>query len=245
MNALSLGSAFLMGLLGGVHCVLMCGGVVGTLAAGLPKQQSAGARLQYLLSYNAGRITSYTALGLAAGGAGAASSALLPVDVARIAVRLVAALVMLGTGLYLAGFTKVFAGLERMGRPLWAHVEPWARRLMPVRSPGRAIALGMLWGMMPCGLVYAAVALALVAGSAASGAMTMLAFGLGTLPALLVVGGLAEVVRGLARAPRIRQTAGLLIALSGSAHLVMTGLQAGWLPAELMGEKPHCCASHR
>jgi sulfite exporter TauE/SafE len=93
-------------------------------------------------------------------------------------------------------------------------------------------------------MVYAAVALAFASGSAASGALTLFAFGLGTLPALLIVGGLAEGVRRLSRNLRVRQTAGLLIALSGSVHLMMAGMQAGWVPASITGEKAPCCAGH-
>jgi sulfite exporter TauE/SafE len=101
------------------------------------------------------------------------------------------------------------------------------------------VLLGSLWGTLPCGLVYAAVALALSAGSAAAGGALMLAFGLGTLPTLLLAGTLAEGMRHLSRIPRIRQTVGVLIALSGAVNLMMTGMQAGWVPT---GEKPACCA---
>jgi len=107
-----------------------------------------------------------------------------------------------------------------------------------------AVALGALWGFLPCGLVDGAVALALGSGSATAGALTMFAFGLGTLPALLVVGGLAEGVRRLARNLRVRQTAGLLIALSGSVHLMMASMQAGWIPTSPATQEAPCCAGH-
>ena len=245
MNPFTIGSAFLMGLFGGVHCVLMCGGLVGLFCAGLPTEQQRTLRgkLGYLLAYNAGRIGAYTSAGLLAGGFGALALASAPFHGAQIALRLVAALVMLGAGLHLAGFFRAFARIEAIGRPLARLVEPFVRQKLRVRSYLSAALLGLCWGFLPCGMVYAALALALVSGSWAGGGATMLAFGLGTLPALLVAGTLAEGLRGLSRIPRVRQSAGLFIALSGSVHLMLTGLQAGWIPASLLGdETPTCCA---
>jgi hypothetical protein len=243
INAFAVGSAFLMGLFGGVHCVVMCGGVVGTLCARAPDPSPRGRALS-LLSYNAGRIATYTALGAFAGGVGAASATALPFAGAQIALRLGAALIMIGAGLYLAGLLSAFARIEGAGGRLFRLIGPLWGRLKDARSPAASVALGALWGFLPCGMVYAAVAMALAAGSATAGGLTLLAFGLGTLPALLIVGGLAEGVRRLSRNLRVRQTAGLLIALSGSVHLMMAGMAAGWVPASLTGEKPPCCAGH-
>lgn len=240
----AVGSAFLMGLFGGVHCVLMCGGIVGTLCARVPDPSTRGRALR-LLSYNAGRILTYSVLGAFAGGVGAASANALPFEGAQIGLRLAAALIMIGAGLYLAGALRSFAKIEGAGGVLFRVIAPLWRRLTQggaARSSGAAVLLGSLWGFLPCGLVYAAVALAFASGSAPAGGLTLLAFGLGTLPALLVVGGLAEGVRRLSRNIRVRQTAGLLIALSGAVHLMMAGMQAGWVPASLTGEKAPCCA---
>jgi sulfite exporter TauE/SafE len=242
MNVFALGSSFLMGLFGGVHCLVMCGGIVGVLCAGLEPRARARVRLRYLLAYNAGRIATYAAIGTLAGALGASTTARLTFHSAQIGVRLLAALTMIAAGLYLAGVLRSFARIEDAGRPLWRLVEPLRKRIGVVRSPAHALALGAIWGLLPCGMVYAAAALALFAGSAVSGGATMLAFGLGTLPALLVAGALAEGVR-ISRIPHIRQTAGLLVALSGSVHLLLTGMQAGWLPAWAGSERPACCAS--
>ncbi|MFT3765722.1 MAG: sulfite exporter TauE/SafE family protein [Minicystis sp.] len=243
MNTFVIGSAFLMGLFGGVHCVLMCGGVVGTLCARAPNP-TAGGRARDLAAYNAGRILTYSALGAFAGGVGAASASALPFAGAQIALRLGAALIMVGAGLYLAGVFRSFGRIEGAGGVLFRAIGPLWTRLKDARSLGASVGLGALWGFLPCGMVYAAVAMALASGSAAAGGLTLLAFGLGTLPALLIAGGLAEAVRRLSRNARIRQTAGLLIALSGSVHLLMAGMQAGWVPSSLTGEKPPCCAGH-
>lgn len=245
MSPFALGSSFLMGLLGGVHCVLMCGGVVGTLCARTP-DASPGKRTGDLLTYNGGRILTYTLLGAFAGGVGAASASALPSATAQVVMRLGAAAVMIGAGLYLAGALSSFGRIESAGGLVFRVIGPLWRRVMEARSPLASLLLGTLWGLLPCGLVYAAMALSLASGSAGAGAATMLAFGLGTLPALLIVGGLAEGVRRLSRNLRVRQTAGLLIALSGSVHLLMAGMQAGWVPSasKASREQTPCCAGH-
>lgn len=245
MNVFALGSAFLMGVFGGVHCIAMCGGVVGVLCAGLPAGGRAKGRMGFVLSYNAGRITTYSCLGLVAGGLGAASASAFPMRGAQIVLRLSAALIMVGAGLYLADVYRGFARIETAGRPLWRLVEPHARRLGPVRSRPRAMMLGALWGFLPCGLVYAALSMALVSGSVAHGGATMLAFGLGTLPTLIAMGGFAELVRELSRHRVIRKTAGLFIALAGSVHLVMAGMTAGWVPTSFAGSKAPCCVDSK
>lgn len=243
MNTFAIGSAFLMGLFGGVHCVLMCGGVVGTLCARLPDPSPRG-RAGALAAYNGGRILTYTALGAVAGGLGAASATALPFAGAQVALRLVAAAVMIGAGLYLAGIFRSFVLIEGAGGHIFRALGPLWSRLKASRSPVASLSLGALWGFLPCGMVYAALALALSAGSAMAGGLTLLAFGTGTLPALLVAGGLAEGVRRLSRHLRVRQAAGLLIALSGSVHLLMAGMASGWVPSSLLGEKAPCCAGH-
>ncbi len=114
---------------------------------------------------------------------------------------------MVGLGLYLAGAWQRFAVVERVGLPLWRRVEPLARRLVPVRDASTALALGALWGWMPCGLVYAALGLALNAGSAGGGALAMVAFGLGTLPMLMTMGALAARIAVFLRVRWVRRTA--------------------------------------
>src|SRR6185369_4447511 len=147
---------------------------------------------------------SYSAVGALAGGAGALVGQLAPVHVASIALRGMAALLVVAVGLAIAGLASPARALERLGARLFAPLIPLARRFLPFTSPWHALAAGALWGFMPCGLVYSALAVALLAGSAAKGALTMAAFGLGTLPMLLAMGGLASTLSRFVARPRVR-----------------------------------------
>lgn len=196
---------FLVGLLGGTHCVGMCGGIVGALSMG------AARRWSLHFAYNAGRILSYALAGALAGVLGGASLALegqLPI---RIALYLLASLMLVALGLYLVGVTRALAVTERLGQVLWSHLQPWTKRFLPARTPAQAFPLGLLWGWLPCGLVYSALATALSAGSAGRGALAMLAFGLGTLPNLLLAGVLLARLNAFVRRPAVRLLSGLLV----------------------------------
>ena len=192
--------ALLMGLLGAGHCALMCGGVAAA-ACGRPKASFA---------FNAGRIATYTALGAVAG----AASAMAPLF--AIALRPIAAILLVALGLHLAGISSLFTNVERIGMPLWRRLARLTRR------PLHTGVLGAIWGFVPCGLVYAALAVAAASGSASGGALTMLAFGLGTLPIMTLVGALAgSVVARLVTRPWARRTAGLFV--------LALGLHQTWL----------------
>ena len=208
-------AAFLVGLLGGVHCVGMCGGIVGAVSVGLPGQS----RWPLLLGYNAGRIASYALAGAVAGGLGLFFSGLLPVRHAQQALLVLAALFMILLGLYLGGWWPLLARLERLGGHLWKRIEPLGRGLLPVRRPGQALALGLLWGWLPCGLVYSVLIWSVTAGGAAQGALLMLAFGLGTLPNLLLMGAAAARLQRWVRRPGVRRAAGAAILLFGLYQL--------------------------
>jgi len=196
---------FLVGLLGGTHCAGMCGGIVGALAVGTPTGRPA---VTIHLAYNAGRIASYGIAGLLAGAVGQAAGSLLPL---QRGLYLFASLMLIAMGAYLLGATRVLALAERTGNRLWALVQPATRRFMPVRGPAQAFPLGMLWGWLPCGLVYSALTTALASTSATQGALLMLAFGLGTLPNLLLAGLLLARFRRFAQAAVTRNVAGLLV----------------------------------
>ena len=200
---------FLVGLLGGTHCIGMCGGIVGALSIGGP------ARPALHLAYNAGRILSYGLAGALAGGLGGASLVLggqLPL---RLALFVLANLMLIALGLYLMGVTRALAFSERFGQRLWRHVQPLSRRYLPARHVAQAFPLGLLWGWLPCGLVYSALITALTSGSALRGAGLMLAFGAGTLPNLLLAGLLAVRMRAYAAKPAVRLSAGLLVLAYG------------------------------
>lgn len=196
---------FLVGLLGGTHCVGMCGGIVGALAMGAP------ARWSMHLAYNSGRILSYTTAGAIAGALGAAGMGLEGQVPARLILYFLANLMLVALGLYLLGVTRALAFTERAGQALWRHVQPLTRRFLPAHNVGQAFPLGLLWGWLPCGLVYSALATSLTAGSAGRGALMMLAFGFGTLPNLLLAGLLLARLNEFVRRPVVRTVSGLLV----------------------------------
>ncbi len=196
---------FLVGLLGGTHCVGMCGGIVGALSLGAP------ARWSMHLAYNAGRILSYAAAGALAGALGAASLTLDGQAPVRLGLYLLANLMLVALGLYLLGVTRALAFTERAGQHLWRQIQPLTRRFLPAKTVLQAFPLGLLWGWLPCGLVYSALATALSAGSPVRGALLMLAFGLGTLPNLLLAGILLARLNEFVRRPAVRIASGLLV----------------------------------
>jgi uncharacterized protein len=172
-------AAFLLGLTGGVHCFGMCGGIVGALTLGLPLGPGHPLRTRwpYLLAYNVGRIASYAAAGALAGGVGAWAAHLLAVHHAQLGLQILAGLFMILLGCYLAGWWLVLNRLEQAGGVLWRRIEPLGRRLFPVRTPVRALGIGLVWGWLPCGLVYSVLVWAIAAGGAAQGALLLLSFG--------------------------------------------------------------------
>jgi len=214
-------SAVTIGFLGSVHCIGMCGGIVSALNAGLTEshRQSRSLLLAYNVTYNAGRILSYCAAGAIAGLVGAQSTK-LALDVVLPAGELIAGLVLIALGLYLAGWNRAIAWLETLGAYLWKYIQPLGKGFMPVKSPIHAFGLGIVWGWLPCGLVYSALALAMLSASPLQGAFVMLGFGLGTLPMLLFMGRAYDFLRGLVRNPAVRRLAGAVVILLGLYTMV-------------------------
>lgn len=199
---------FLVGLLSGTHCVGMCGGIVTALSAHLPQQKPA---LPLHLAYNIGRLTSYMLAGAIMGALGSLSLLLNDALPVQMALYIAANLMLLAMGLYLLGITGAAAFMEKVGDRLWQRIQPFSKRFLPVRSVRQAFPLGMLWGWLPCGLVYGVLSVALLSGSAWRGALTLLAFGLGTLPNLLLAGLLLARFRRQMQARHIRIVSGLLV----------------------------------
>lgn len=208
MIEFSLLTALLAGLLGGVHCVGMCGGIVAAFSFRADGTQPP---FRLHLAYNLGRISSYTIFGALAGALGASLklATFLP---AQTVLYVLAQVVMILLGLYLAGLNRWVLVFERAGGALWRVVQPLFRRLLPVRSLPQALLAGMAWGWLPCGLVYSVLMSALAAGSATSGAALMLAFGLGTLPNLLGMGLFARQLQPFMQRLWVRRAAGLMVA---------------------------------
>lgn len=221
-------AAFAAGLLGGVHCAGMCGGIAASLSA-----SSRGPALSRQLGFNAGRIASYAAAGAAAGGVGSLAQSAGPMLSVQLVLFVAANALMILLGLYVAGWGGAVLRIEGAGRLLWRHVEPAARRVFPIDSWAKSIAAGLLWGWVPCGLVYSMLMLALASGGPLQGATVMAAFGLGTLPTLLAAGFAVRKLDLLRRAPWIRQGAGATIVAMGVVGLLRAphlreAILAGW-----------------
>ena len=177
---LTLGAALLTGLMGGVHCVAMCGGIAtGFSAMGAPGSW------RRALEPNIGRIAGYTLAGALAGGLGYGIVGLARSDWMVLASRMLVGLVLVVAALRLLDPHGRLGFLPRPGAGVWQWLRPLQRRLLPADTTGKRIALGMLWGWMPCGLSTTLLAAAWLQADARNGALTMAAFGLGTLPLML------------------------------------------------------------
>ncbi|MFP4138494.1 MAG: sulfite exporter TauE/SafE family protein [Halomonas sp.] len=204
-----LAAAFVFGLLGGAHCIGMCGGIMSALTFAVPPSMRSPARLSgLLLGYNLGRVASYMVAGALAAALGTLLSLTAP---ARLILQGLAAVMLILMALYIADWWKGLLRVEALGRRLWRHLEPLGRRLMPVVRMPQAVALGAVWGWLPCGLVYSMLAWSLAVADPLRGAALMGAFGLGTLPALLATGLAARQLAGLIRHPATRSLAALSI----------------------------------
>ena len=229
-------AVFLIGLLGGVHCAGMCGGIVSALSLQTPGATGRSIPAWPLhLAYNLGRIASYAIAGALIGAVGSLGLLLkhwLPV---QLGLYIAANLMMVALGIYLMGLTQTLAFTERAGQWLWRRVQPVTKRFLPVRGVAQAFPLGMLWGWLPCGLVYSVLTMTLVSGSAARGAATMLAFGLGTLPNLMLAGLLLVRFRSVVQGRTLRLASGLVVLAFGAWGLVNAAALGGNLWQGVVG----------
>ena len=200
---------FLLGFFGGTHCVGMCGGLSSAFALQLPPHLN---RLGLIVLLNLGRISSYVLIGLIVGLVGQIGISLDDTRWLQNGLYIAANMLLLLLGLYLAGLSTAATQIERIGRPIWKRLNPILNRLLPIKSVPACFGVGMLWGWLPCGLVYSASLYALGSGNAVQGGLYMLAFALGTLPNLLVMGIFAAQLKTLLQRKAIRLCAGLLVA---------------------------------
>ena len=201
-------AAFLAGLGGGVHCAAMCGPIVAACGVSRPGVRG---RWRRTLAYNLGRILSYTAAGALAGAFGASALTLRGAVAAQTVLAALSGATLILLAAHLAGSRPVTQRLEAAGGAIWRRVQPCARHLLPANTVPRVLALGALWGWLPCGMVYAALATAVATAHPAGGALVMLAFGLGTLPNVL---GIALV------ASRLQRTLRLAVVRLGAAAVI-------------------------
>ena len=204
-------SALIIGLMGAGHCLGMCGGIAAALGFAVP-DASPSRKIQLIFAYNLGRISSYVGIGLIAGFLGAMLGASAS---GGMLLRVLAGVMLILMGFYLTGWWRVLMHLERLGALIWQRMQPIGQRLMPVTSLSAAFTLGVIWGWLPCGLVYSVVVLALAQSHPLGAATVMLGFGLGTLPAVMLGGLAAERVKRWLQQKALRAFMGLAVILMG------------------------------
>jgi sulfite exporter TauE/SafE len=217
--------SFVTGLLGTGHCIGMCGGLVSALSLSEAGQKGGWG---FHLLYNAGRITTYTFIGAVVGWLGSALAYTNHFKTVTRTLLLGSDIFVILVGLGTAGlFTWVniskldFAGPMKMMTTAVGRL----RRLPPALA---ALPLGLLFGFIPCGYLYAVAITAAQSAKVTTGALMLLAFGLGTTPSLLFVGGTTHWLSGKARTWMLR-IAGIIVAGMGIINLLRHLRMMGWL----------------
>lgn len=220
-GGLTLGAALLLGFAASGHCLVMCGGISSALGLATAKSAEGRAQVPLLVAYQVGRMLSYAIAGALVGGALGLVVAWLDADAVRLGLRALSAAALLVAALVAFGMLRdPGAGI---GRPLWQRIAPIGRRLLPVTNVARALAFGMVWGWMPCGFAYTVMVIAALEADALRSAATMLAFGIGTAPAMIAVAYGAQRASRLAASGTARRAAGTVLA--GSAALTLLAPQ--------------------
>ncbi|NQZ79592.1 MAG: sulfite exporter TauE/SafE family protein [Colwellia sp.] len=211
-------SAFVIGLIGSAHCVGMCGGIASMLTTALSKQNKTS-NVTLVFLYNTGRIFSYALIGAIVGYTGSTAARNMGIPLAGL--RLVAAIFLIFLGLYLGQWLMWITRIETLGKILWQKISPLSKSLIPVDTPLKALGLGALWGWLPCGLVYSTLTWSMASGNALSGALIMLCFGLGTLPALVLMSLSTIKIKQFVNQPFLRKTLAFGIILYGIYSLIV------------------------
>ncbi|WP_122034779.1 sulfite exporter TauE/SafE family protein [Aliivibrio sp. EL58] len=214
--------AFVVGLMGAGHCIGMCGGISAVISMNSVK--TGYPRWLFILLYNVGRIVSYTIFGFIIGGLFVSIASTSESYSALVYLRIFAGLLMCLLALYIANWWKGLVYIEVIGKKLWQYISPLTKPLLPLKSPFHAIPFGFLWGWLPCGLVYSTLSWAAVSGSALNGSLVMLAFGLGTLPAMFLVGIGAHTFHTLINHKLTKNISATLLLIYG-IHTVYIALQ--------------------
>lgn len=205
-------AAFSMGLFGSPHCLGMCGGIV--TAFGLSMQHVSDSKKNGLiLTYHLGRLISYALLGLIASVIGVA---IFQSIMSNSAPRIVLGAVLVLIGLAMLGL-PLFNQLEKFGMRFWQSLAPLRKKVFPIDSFGKALFAGLLWGFLPCGLVYGALMMAIAGNNIATGAALMFVFGLGTMPMLIATQKTVGMLQSSIKNFRLRQINGVIMMLSGLA----------------------------
>ncbi|MBT3438239.1 MAG: sulfite exporter TauE/SafE family protein [Oceanospirillaceae bacterium] len=194
-------AALVIGIAGGGHCIGMCGGISAALSLSVPK---GGKAIAYSLAFNLGRILSYAAIGALIG----LGAQVLQLNQYLNASLWLAGLMLVLMGLSIGQWWQGVKRIEHLGKFIWRWLQPLTKPLMPIKSVPQALALGGLWGWLPCGLVYSSLIWASSANDWQSSSILMLAFGIGTLPANLATGLLAEQLKALLQKPMSQRLLG-------------------------------------
>jgi sulfite exporter TauE/SafE len=209
-------AALFAGLLGSAHCLGMCAGISGLFAVGA-NVASLRSQFPLALAYNVGRVLSYAVLGAVVASIGGVAVDAAPSLAGPV--RLASGVLIIIVGLQVAFNWRALTALENLGAVVWNRVAPGAKGLLPANTLFKAAGLGLIWGWLPCGLVYSALLLAATTAAPVSGALVMICFGIGTLPAMIASGLSASKLAAFMS--RNRLGAGLLIVLLGIATLAM------------------------
>ena len=210
LDSLTLMAALLSGLLGGVHCAAMCGGIATGFSAMSPQ-----GGLWQAVQVNLGRVGGYVLAGAIVGGFGGGLLRVFRIDLLAVGLRMAVGLVLVMVALRLLDKRGRFHFLPQLGTRFWKFLQPLQKRLLPADRAWRRVALGMLWGWLPCGLSMTLLTAAWLQASARDGALTMAAFGLGTLPMMIpLTWSGARLGRWLQR-PAFRTTAAAFILFAG------------------------------
>jgi len=202
INELSIAGAFFTGLFGSVHCVAMCGGIICSLSLASNNSEPAVAAVngsveqasrpqqrvwRFTILYHIGRILSYMLAGFIVSGLGVLGYQSMDYSNAVIAGQMIASFFMLALGLYISQIWQGLLYFEKVGSIFWRLIAPVAKKLLPINRSDKALYAGVIWGWLPCGMVYSVLVWSFSSGNVFTGTAMMLAFGLGTLPMLLTI----------------------------------------------------------
>ncbi|HEX5693801.1 MAG TPA: sulfite exporter TauE/SafE family protein [Arenimonas sp.] len=220
IDLLTLTAALLTGLMGGVHCVAMCGGIATGLASQSPRN---GLRVAFAL--NGGRVLGYALAGAIVGAFGGGLLAIARLDGLAVVLRVAMGAVLVVVALRLL-WPQRLGALGKAGAWLWRKLQPLQARVLPKEGPWRPWVQGLFWGWLPCGLSTTVLAAAWLEASALHGALLMLAFGIGTRATMIPLTWSGARLGGLLARRGWRVAAASLVAMAGL--LTMAG---PWLAA--------------
>lgn len=212
-DPLSYSYAFVLGLLSSTHCVGMCGGITSAFSFGVPASRTPLRLMVLTITYNIGRIVTYTAMGLLLGNVVDVLRDYLPIM--TLIMRFVAGIVLVVMGLYLTNVWHGLTWIEKLGQHVWRFISPLSKKCFPIHRVHQAFSLGLIWGFLPCGLVYSMLVWASSAITPTQSAMIMFCFGLGTLPTLITLGLFSNLLKKSIQSHKVRSIAGIFVIMFG------------------------------